>query len=65
MSAISDEMFSAMAAGIGFKLDDAELALLREGYDGLQTLLARLPATPDLTDEPAFVQLPPNARVVA
>jgi len=62
--AISAEAFAALAAGAGMRLDQDELALLREGYIGLQALLARLPADPPLPDEPAFVQVLPGCRVV-
>ncbi len=36
---------------------------MHEGYLGLQTLLARLPTKPAMTDEPAVVYLAPGTRI--
>ncbi len=61
---ISAEDFEQLAAAAGLTLDDAEKVRMREGYIGLQTLLARLPDDPDMADEPAAVFLGPSSRAV-
>jgi len=61
---ISAEDFAQLAEAAGLTLDDAEMERMREGYIGLQTLLARLPEDPDMADEPAAVFLGPTSRVV-
>lgn len=61
---ITAEAFEQLASAAGLTLDDAELERMREGYIGLQTLLARLPDDPDMADEPAAVFLGPSSRVV-
>lgn len=61
---ISAEDFDQLARSVGLTLDDAEKERMREGYIGLQTLLARLPDEPDMADEPAAVFLGPTSRVV-
>lgn len=61
---ITAEAFAQLAEAAGLTLDDAEKVRMREGYIGLQTLLARLPDDPDMTDEPAAVFLGPSSRVV-
>ena len=58
------EAFRAIAAQAGLALDEAETVRMHEGYVGLQTLLARLPGTPDMADEPSHVFLPSGTRVV-
>lgn len=61
---ISAEAFERLAEAAGLTLDDAEMERMRQGYIGLQTLLARLPGDPDMADEPAAVFLGPSSRVV-
>lgn len=57
------DKFRAIAAQAGLALDEAEMARMHEGYLGLQTLLARLPSKPAMTDEPAVVYLAPGTRI--
>jgi len=57
------ETFRAIAAQAGLTLDEDETVRMHEGYLGLQTLLARLPGTPDMADEPSLVFLPSGTRV--
>lgn len=61
---ISAEKFEQLAKAAGLTLDDDEKVRMREGYIGLQALLARLPDDPDMADEPAAVFLGPSSRVV-
>ncbi len=61
---ISAEDFEQLATSAGLNLNDAEKVRMREGYIGLQSLLARLPEDPDMADEPAAVFLGPSSRVV-
>jgi len=61
---ITAEAFEQLAEAAGLKLDAAEMERMREGYIGLQTLLARLPDDPDMVDEPAAVFLGTSLRVV-
>lgn len=61
---ITAEAFAQLAEAAGLTLDDAEKVRMREGYIGLQSLLARLPDDPDMADEPAAVFLGPSSRVV-
>lgn len=58
------EAFRVQAVQAGLVLKDDELALMYQGYLGLQTLLGRLPREPALLDEPAVVFVPPGAEVV-
>lgn len=60
---VSLDAFRAIAARAGLSLDEDEVVRMHEGYLGLRTLLARLPAEPAMTDEPALVFLGPGARV--
>lgn len=57
------DAFEALAKEAGFALDGEELVRLREGWAGLQGLLARLPEEPALADEPAFAFVGPETRV--
>lgn len=61
---ITAEAFEQLAKAAGLTLDDAEMERMREGYIGLQTLLARLPDDPEMADEPAAVFLGPSSRVI-
>ncbi len=57
------DAFRAIALQAGLTLDEAETVRMHEGYLGLQTLLARLPSSPAMADEPAVVYLAPGMRV--
>lgn len=61
---ITADAFEQLAKAAGLTLDDAEMERMREGYIGLQTLLARLPDDPEMADEPAAVFLGPSSRVI-
>ena len=61
---ITAEAFEKLAEAAGLTLDPAEKERMREGYLGLQTLLARLPEDPAMADEPALVFQEPSSRVV-
>ena len=58
---LSPEAFAAVAARAGLDIEPDHLAHMRDGYIKLQALLARLPATPALFDEPATVFVPPGS----
>ncbi|MFN4089709.1 MAG: hypothetical protein ACK4QW_11795 [Alphaproteobacteria bacterium] len=57
------EAFAQIAKQAGLTLDEAETVRMHEGYLGLQTPLARLPAAPAMADEPAVVFLGPGMRI--
>lgn len=57
---ISLEDFSAIAGAAGVRIEPHELMVMREGYLGLQGMLARLPQAPDFFDEPAVVFVLPT-----
>lgn len=57
------EAFRAIAAQAGLTLDEDEMVRMHEGYLGMQTLLARLPAAPSMEDEPSLVFLGAGSRV--
>ena len=57
------DAFALIAKQAGLALDEAETVRMHEGYLGLRTLLARLPAAPPMADEPAVVFLGPGARM--
>jgi hypothetical protein len=63
-SEITIEAFDVIAANAGLDLTEAERPRMFEGYKGLQTLLARLPDSPAMAEEPAVVALLPGTRVV-
>ncbi|MBN8942023.1 MAG: hypothetical protein J0H01_21130 [Rhizobiales bacterium] len=54
--------FAAIAMQAGLSIAAEDLPLMREGYRGLQVMLARLPATPDLFAEPAVVFVAPSGE---
>lgn len=51
---VSQSEFPVLLHAAGLHVSPDEQTRLYAGYLGLQTLLARLPADPGLTDEPAF-----------
>ena len=55
------EAFAAIAARAGVRIEPGEMEKMRDGYVRLQALLARLPQSPDLFDEPATVFVPPGS----
>ena len=60
---VSLETFSSIAARAGVRIEPEEMEKMRYGYVRLQGLLARLPKSPDLFDEPATVFVPPGSAV--
>ena len=60
---VSLEAFAAIAARAGVSIAPDEMEKMRDGYVRLLGLLARLPQSPDLFDEPATVFVPPGSTV--
>lgn len=60
---VTIEAFDDAARQAGLRLDPEERQRLYDGYKGLQSLLARLPAATPMEDEPAVVALVPDAKV--
>ena len=61
---LSVEAFAGIAKRAGVRIDQDDLAIMRDGYIGLQAMLARLPKAPDFFDEPAVVFVPPGSAVL-
>ena len=54
--------FEMALATSGLQLAPHEVETMREGYRGLQLLLARLPRDIAMEAEPATIAVPPGAR---